>query len=193
MDGTDAARSERRRAWAYAGLMMLCILLTLPTTPMLWRSARKIFGSGIDHVGYVVLFVVVLAAGIYISRLRPGSRRFRLFMLLVFGSVYLYLIKYQCKYPAERLHLVEYGLLAYLIYAALRLDFSGRAAYALSFALASGFGLVDELIQYVLPNRVFEMRDVMTNVFAAGLGLLAVRLLFEPKSAETLTARNTFS
>ena len=94
--------------------------------------------------------------------------------------MYFYLLKYQCKFPAERLHLVEYGLLAYLLYRALRLYLPSGKAYIFGFLIASGFGFLDELIQYILPNRVFETRDVMTNVLAAGLGLLALRIIINP-------------
>jgi len=76
--------------------------------------------------------------------------------------------------------LAEYGLLAYLVYKALRHDFPETKAYIIGFLIASGFGFLDEVIQHVLPNRVFEMRDVMTNVLAALLGLLMARALLRP-------------
>jgi VanZ family protein len=42
---------------------------------------------------------------------------------------------------------------------------------------------LDEAVQYVLPNRVFEVRDAMINVFAALLGLLMVRALLRPDAS----------
>jgi len=111
-----------------------------------------------------------------------------LFAAIGFGLVYFYLLKYQCRYPAERLHLIEYGLLAYLSYRALRLDLPEMRAYVSSFFIASGFGLFDEAVQYVLPDRVFEVQDAVTNVLAAAVGLMVVRVLLRPGAS-----RDSFS
>ena len=182
--------SEKRRAWIYVGLMMICILLTLPTTPILWKWAIGFIGKGVNDVGYLLFLLLFAGIGFYAGRKFSGTNKKALLMLSGFAFVYFYLLKYQCKFPAERLHLVEYGLLAYLLYRALRLDFSSGKAYIIGFLIASGFGFLDELIQYFLPNRVFEARDAMTNVLAAGLGLLALRVVINPdptrgRSADT--------
>ncbi len=158
---------------------MLCILLTLPAAPIFWRAALKMFGPSVNAVGYVAFLLVFVGFLIYTAR-RRETRAKSILALAGFGLLYLFLLKYQCKFPAERLHFVEYGLLAYLVYKALRRDFPETKAYIIGFLIASGFGFLDEAIQYVLPNRVFEVRDAMTNVLAALLGLLVVRALLRP-------------
>lgn len=184
-DGEKANSVEhsRLRAWIYVGLMMVAILITLPTTPILWRAATKVFGPEFNAIGYVIFFLAFIGFGIYMFLRRSGFDVIRLLLLLGFALVYYCLLRYQCQLPAERLHLVEYGLLAYLLYRAFRMNFPKAGAYALGFLFASGFGFLDEAIQYILPNRVFEMRDVVTNVLAAGVGLLAVAVLLRPDSA----------
>jgi hypothetical protein len=172
--------SEKRRAWIYVGLMMTCILLTLPTTPILWGWATENLGKWFNDVGYLLFLLLFAGIGFYAGRQFSGTNKKALLLLSGFAFVYFYLLKYQCKFPAERLHLIEYGLLAYLLYKALRLDFPSGKAYIFGFLIASGFGLLDELIQHILPNRVYETRDAMTNMLAAGLGLLAVRLILDP-------------
>jgi len=179
-------RLARRRAWIFVGLMMACILLSLPTTPGIWQAALETLGPRFDAVGYVV--VVVVFAALLIHAARRGAGMAVLFAAIGFGPVYFYLLKYQCQYPAERLHLIEYGLLAYLSYKALRLDLSEMRAYVSSFFIASGFGFFDEAVQYVLPDRVFEVRDAVTNVLAAAVGLMVVRVLLRPGAS-----RDSFS
>jgi len=66
----------RRRAWAYVGLMMLCILLTLPAAPIFWRAALKMFGPSVNAVGYVVFLLVFVGFLIYITRRRRSSTCF---------------------------------------------------------------------------------------------------------------------
>ena len=81
----------------------------------------------------------------------------------------------------ERIHLLEYGVVGGLAYAAL-LERWGDAAdrvaerprwqrwpalWAILIAGAAGWG--DELVQAALPNRTYDLRDVATNAEAAAL------------------------
>ena len=174
----------RRRAWTYVGLMMGLILITLPITPMLWRTGTRIFGSHINSVGYAISVLAFLWVVIHMVRHWSAFGPFRFLLIAGLASVYFYLLRFHCKFPAERLHLVEYGLLVFFLYRALRIDFSRATSYAVSFLISSGYGFFDEVVQYVLPNRVFEIRDFMTNLMASALGLLAVALLTKARPPE---------
>ena len=85
------------------------------------------------------------------------------------------IIAMNLKLPEERIHLVEYGVLSFFVYRALRFDFSGFALFALTFLMVSGFGFFDEVIQGILPNRYFGWRDVLLNAAGGfiGIGLIA--------------------
>jgi VanZ family protein len=70
----------------------------------------------------------------------------------------------------ERVHFVEYGLISLLFYRA------WRAAADLSIValpIASGLvvGTLEEWLQWFIPNRVGEARDVLLNLVAIGCGL----------------------
>ena len=77
--------------------------------------------------------------------------------------------------PEERTHLIEYGLVATLIYLALReRKRNGRQVSfpaGLALVMTALLGLLDECIQALLPNRVFDLVDVGFNVLA---GLMAI-------------------
>jgi len=165
--------------------MMGLILITLPLTPILWSTGTGIFGSRIDNIGYVISVLAFLLVVIHMVRRRSAFGPLRFLLIAGLACVYFYLLRAHCKFPAERLHLVEYGLLVYFLYGAIRIDFSKTMSYAVSFLISSGYGFFDEVIQYVLPNRVFEIRDIMTNVMASALGLLAVALLTKARPPET--------
>ncbi len=185
---TRSVDPHRLRAWIYAGIMMICILISLPTTPILWRAGLRTVGPHFNAVGYVAFLVTALGLAVYMIRRRPKTGIFGFLALAGLAVAYAYLLKHHCKFPAERLHLIEYGLLAYLLYRALRPDFTRAVAYALSLLISSGFGFLDEIIQHVLPNRVFELRDVMTNLLASALGLLVVAVLARVNSSEALSS-----
>ena len=79
--------------------------------------------------------------------------------------------------PAERFHLAEYGLLSYLTFRACRLDASYGASLAIGLVIASLLGAGDEFIQWSLPNRVFEWKDIWLNAGSSLLGMCLVVLL----------------
>lgn len=76
---------------------------------------------------------------------------------------------------AERTHLIEYGVVAVLIYEAHRERSShGRRVPApalLAVGATALVGILDECIQAFLPNCVFDLRDILFNILAAALGM----------------------
>jgi VanZ family protein len=130
------------------------------------------------------LFLLAVAAVLaHTLRRRPGWREIS--VLAVFAAVYLFVL-WRTERPEEKLHFLEYGVLGGLIYAAF-LEHSRplRAPGSIdrleplwippaAILLASAFGWGDEGIQYLLPNRVYELRDVGLNVAAAVLAVAAV-------------------
>ena len=51
------------------------------------------------------------------------------------------------------------------------------AGYAAAAVLAATIGYVDELIQWLLPTRVYDLRDVGMNALGAVLGTLVLAAL----------------
>ncbi|GEM_PF-2177940 len=68
--------------------------------------------------------------------------------------------------PEERFHLPQYFAVALVAWWAV----DRRLRPALALALAIGLG--DELVQWVLPNRTFDLRDVLANAACGGAGVL---------------------
>ncbi len=76
--------------------------------------------------------------------------------------------------PEERVHLIQYGLLAFLIYRAWPDNMLLWKRHCLTFCLVFLAGVGDEWIQWLRPNRVGDMRDVLINAIS---GLLAQGIL----------------
>jgi glycopeptide antibiotics resistance protein len=168
---------------------MLIILISLPLTPFAWRTAVSLIGTGFNQIGYIITAVVLIS---FLTLMLRFWRRYGFLRIALFtgiGLIYAFLLKYHCKFPAEKLHLIEYGFLAFLAYEAFLIDFSQEASQGLAFVGASGFGLLDEILQFFLPNRAFEVRDVITNILAAALGMIIVTLLTTSFSAKVPSER----
>ena len=107
------------------------------------------------------------------------------------GLFYVGLLTLVPMMPEERLHFLEYGVVAALIYLAL-CERRARAAEAdptsrdplvrlppavVAVILTAILGWIDEAIQAVLPNRYYDLRDVAFNSAAAVICLLSVKAL----------------
>ena len=73
--------------------------------------------------------------------------------------------------PEERVHFVEYGVLALLARYALASHLPPARQYPGALLLATVAGWLDEVIQGLLPDRVYDLRDVVVNSVAALLAL----------------------
>ncbi len=94
--------------------------------------------------------------------------------LLIAGLMFAWRI----KIPAEKIHILEYGLLGWL--AARDLIAPNKKLRKILEALTFTFivGLSDELLQKALPYRVFDLRDIVFNSLggAWGISLYLLRL-----------------
>jgi hypothetical protein len=93
------------------------------------------------------------------------------------GVAYLYVLSYYQLTPAERFHLTEYGVLSWLVFRALRVDMPRTPAYLTGVLVAGLLGVGDETVQWLLPMRVFEWKDIGLNVFSSAMGMVVVGLL----------------
>lgn len=75
---------------------------------------------------------------------------------------------------AEKIHLVEYGLLAYLLYRAFkpREGTVDLAVLLLPLLWLTVAGVLEESMQWLVETRLGEVRDVLLNVYAGACGLI---------------------
>ena len=189
-------RSRReKRLWSAAGLCILLIYSSLyaarPATEFLRQQ---------NLLRAMVLLAFVSVAGVVVWRLRVAGAGWR--VLVTAGTIglgYLGLLTAVPMMPEERLHFLEYGVVAALIYLALCERRSQAALSALdsrdpllrvpplvlSVILTGVFGWIDEGIQAVLPNRYYDLRDVAFNTGAALICLASIKALEWAKRQES--------
>lgn len=174
----------RTRAWFILFIYIIIILSTLSIMPEVWRVLSINLGTLINAVPYILTAFFFLGLIIYIFYYKHKKLYLFLWTLLFF-VVYLFLMK-GLKFPAERIHFLEYGLLSYLAYKALEADLSDKKVYFLAFFTVILVCLLDEGIQYLLPNRVGDLQDVTLNIVSGVLGLTITGLIVEAKASETV-------
>ncbi len=174
-----AVRLGSERVWRWGAVLLYTgfIYATLSVMPRVWGALWGYTQGRVDYVGTMVAVLVGFGLCLYLA-LR--CRRLLPFLLVPpVGTVYALLLANLGRSPAERLHLAEYGLLSLLVFLALRIDMPRRRAYLWGWAIAAVLGTIDEGIQWLLPSRVFELKDIGLNILCSGLGMLVVALLHD--------------
>jgi VanZ family protein len=162
---------RERRLWFWAVAVVVAIYSTLGLAGTLAAELRE---RNLLEASFVLGFLLVVAAivGSALKR-RPGRRE--VWVALGVTAVYGMVLVRMFITPEERTHLFEYGLVAVLIHQALteRVRNGLRVPIPAVFTVAvtALLGWLDEGIQWVHPNRVYDIRDVGVNALA---GLMAI-------------------
>ena len=165
--------SPRERAlWFWASIVATTVFVGLGFS----RSLQSIIAGSIlvpvfFGVGFLFVILMILTQGL---RIRPGGVEIG----LVLGIASILLLAFvRLTSPAERTHLVEYAVLALLVHEALIERSANRgtslAPGLVAFPIVAAIGILDEVVQSAIPNRVFDVRDVLFNILAVGSAILA--------------------
>jgi len=183
---TGAKSAEERRWWRISWAYVAAIYLSLYPLQFALDFLRE---RNLLRLSLAALALVLAGVAVRVLARRCAGRREWLVLVLV-GATYA-LAAMRMPIVQERLHLAEYGLLALAFRRALalRAAASGGRPGALGTAagaagLAALAGLVDELIQGVLPNRQYDLRDVGFNAGAAVLALVAAGALAGARASD---------
>jgi hypothetical protein len=170
-----------------ASIAAAAIVLVSPFMGQLQSFLRR----SLSTRAYVLLFGVgVLAAvvaAILFALLRIRERRRARFALLLiallFGGGYMWLnaTPFAEVNAVERVHFVEYGLIAFLFYRAFR-SAGDVSIVVVPLLLAFMVGTFDEWLQWFIPVRVGEAHDVFLNLASIACGLLFAVALQPPES-----------
>jgi hypothetical protein len=163
-----------------ARLLTICyvgvIYATLPIMRPILNFLKGTLGEAFSPAVYVFLFFVALGIIFLFLTHRRGWKS--LVLLCGILGVTAYILP-SIKYPEERVHFLEYAVLGVLLYFALRKNIQGRGVFLFIPAFVFLIGLGDEIIQGILPNRVYQFTDVLLNFFGGILGEL-ILITFNP-------------
>ncbi len=166
--------SKRERSfWLWGLATQAAIYATLGLAGELAQFLRdRNMLDSIYVFGFVLAVIAIIGGGV---RMRLGQ--YELWVALGIVSVYGMVMVRLFITPEERTHLFEYGVVATLIHQAL-LERQRNGDSVFSPALFAIFatallGWLDEGIQAILPNRVYDIRDVGFNALAGLMAIIA--------------------
>ncbi len=167
---------RERRLWLWTLIVVGILYSTLGVTP---KVAASLLSRNLNAA--LFLFGMMLVAATVVSRgLRMRLSGANLGIILGVAAAYI-LVFVRFTSTEERSHLIEYGVVAAFIHAALEERAKqGRPVpfYPVLAVLAAALiGVVDELIQRFIPNRVFDPMDIFFNTMAGAIAVAAISAL----------------
>lgn len=161
--------------WIFIIVYIAIIYATLPIMRSVLTFLYKTLGKEILSLG-VNGILVVGGLSFFIFIFKNSERDYGRLALILGVLIIGTAVAMGYGIPEERVHFLEYGILGYLMLKAT--TYSWRMPFFASFILVFIVGIGDEAIQWFLPNRVGDMRDVFMNSFGGLLGVCIGRLWY---------------
>ena len=163
----------------FDGVLAMCYIVLLlgsaPFVPSCWFFLENHF-QWYRVLPQLVAALLVIVLFCYLPK-KPMRRvlGFSLFVGLFFYSMS------RLERPVEQIHFTEYGALSFFLFKMARHGIRPPWCHGASVLGAFGVGLVDELFQGFLPNRVYDPRDILINLWAGGLGMFIFAYVLTPQ------------
>lgn len=189
----DAPPAESRAvSWSWVGLAVVIVFSTIP----LARSLRDLVDASVGRELFLYLVAaLVLVGAVYAFRnlrrraLPPGAYLWLGLVFLLF-AIAIYQLR---EIPEEALHVAEYGLLGLLVFRALAHDLRDYAIYPAGALIVGIIGIADEYIQWVVPSRFFDLRDILINFIAGCLAQVAIFAGLRPRLISAFPTRHSYN
>ena len=165
---------SKNRLWLLTIIYVLVIYVSLPFLPAFINVLRRFISKEFLNLLSLVLsisFFLLLSVWIYNKKHKTKQ-----FLLIISPLLLLTYLSLSLDVWVERIHFIEYAVLGLLISLAVDVRTFHRIIY--SGCWITLIGAIDEIIQWFLPNRVGDMRDVFMNSVGGLSGLWLGRFLF---------------
>jgi hypothetical protein len=170
----------RRRRVAAAVAFGAGIIVSAPFAQQLFMQLSERWPEQLDVIGFTVTAIpAAVVGGVALWRIRDRYLLRYSLAVLGIGLGAAYILRTDLSF-AEAFHFAEYGLLAILFYRVWT-DLDDWAIVALPLVAGALVGTLDEWVQWFIPIRAGEMRDVVINVVATSGGLLLATAIDTPR------------
>ena len=167
--GSFVSKREKKY-WILASLVVISIL---STTIFLERPLQKVFVNHDFQVGVFLFGMLLTATTIGYYGLFHKVNKYEIVIWIGMAAITtMFLFRLGVS---ERSHIMEFSVLAIFIHLALSERYRNTSTdmkiMIFSFFLTVFFGLIDEGIQFFLPDRVFDLDDIYFNLIAAAMAI----------------------
>mgnify|MGYP001825417952 FL=1 len=171
--------------WLAVALWITVIFTTIPFVRRLREGfvaylPAELIAYGVMAVGVASVFAAILVLYRHHARVRSADI---LWLAAIAAILVLWTIRLMGQ-PEEAVHFLEYGVLGILLYRAFRVHIRDATVYVAAALAGLVIGTVDEIIQWLVPGRYWDFRDIVLNGGASILIQVAIwRLAPNPGAA----------
>ena len=164
--------------WLAVAAWIVVIYTTIPFV----RSLREYFvarwPAELIGIGVILVVVAVCAAGLVLLwRRRPRLPVADAAWLIAITAVLVIWTWRLMGQPEETVHFLEYGVLGVLLFRALSTHIHDGSVFIAGALIGILVGIFDEIIQWFVPGRYWDYRDIVLNGGASILVQIAISRL----------------
>ncbi len=153
-------------------VLVACYTFMLPNAIIVYRALVADFGK--VAAGEVPFVFVVIVGIAYAAAILISHRSWKNLFFLVPCGVIAFAIMKLVDNPNKHIHIPEYVLMAWLLYAVLSKDHTGKGLLILIFVYGTMLGVVDELEQGINPARFYGLSDMTVNCASVLIGVFTI-------------------
>lgn len=169
-------------SWLWVVLCSISIFLIVPAGRTIQKFVSDNWGEKffvffvLGILGLALIFLICFL--IFKLKIRSPSNYVWLFLIT---GTYTYFTLKLISAPVEAAHFLEYGLLGFFLFKALSHHVRDKSIYFTATLFALLVGTFDEIIQWIIPLRYWDFRDVGFNALSGALFQLTLLKVVKPK------------
>ena len=153
-------------------LLIAIYAYSLPNARVIYNALVNSLGQ--DATGKVPVLLVAITGLVYSITVLITQKSLKNILVLIPCGIIAYLIMTLEPNPNKHIHIPEYVLMAWLLFAVLSMDYKSSDIIILVFILTSMLGVVDELEQGIHPARFYGWSDMLVNSASALIGVFTI-------------------
>ncbi len=144
----------------------------LPYLIVVYNAIVKHFSAAI--AGKVPLTIIIVMGVIFSIVVLALKKNIKTLILLIPCTIIAWILISFEPNPNKYIHIPEYVVMSWILFEALSIDYRGRGIFLLVFICGASLGVVDEVMQGILPGRFYGWRDMIMNSAATVIGVLTL-------------------
>ena len=144
----------------------------LPYLIVVYNAIVKHFSAAI--AGKVPLTIIIVMGVVFSIVVLALKKNIKTLILLIPCTIIAWILISLEPNPNKYIHIPEYVVMSWILFEALSIDYRGRGIFLLVFICGASLGVVDEVMQGILPGRFYGWRDMIMNSAATVIGVLTL-------------------
>lgn len=128
-------------------------------------------------VGRIPVIILIVLCAVHILVLLQIRKEPKRLLLLIPCVAIVLAVIYLESNPNKHIHIPQYILMSWILFAALSIDYHGGGILLLTLVCASLLGIVDEILQGIHPARTYGWSDMLVNATASIVGVISIKAI----------------